>query len=67
MEINEELLNDVQTYLQNPEPLLLDLKEIIMINGDVSEVQGSLKLLKFEQDNILDGNSFTFAIWNWLS
>jgi len=50
MQINEDLLNDIYTYefLTVETPLSFDLKEVVTMDADISELPGTLKLIKFE-------------------
>lgn len=40
----------------------VDLKPIEPMQNDINNIKGSIHLLKFEQDNSFDGNSFEFAL-----
>ena len=44
-----------------------DLTPIEPIQKDINNIKGSIHLIKFEQDNVYDGNWFSFALRNNLN
>ena len=65
IDISEDMNKNILVDLYEPKlESTLDLNPIEIMMNSVNDVKGSISLLKFEQDDVFEGNSFTFVIWN---